>query len=204
MTKCYLTRSWGEQIFPLKVPFLLFVLACLVAVVGAVDFSSSYNSLKRLLEILIFFWAVNCITSEKQREKLSLLLIASATFSTLTGFYTAWETGLTLAHPSQLARAEGTMSVYMTYAGLLMLALLIASGKLIFAPKENKWLYFAYILLAFCLLLTFTRQAWLGVFTGLIFLVWFRKKSLLWFMPAILGIIFLISPANIKQKLEGP
>ena len=62
MTKCYLTRSWGEQVFPLKVPFLLFVLACLVAVVGAVDFSGSYKSLKRLLEILIFFWAVNCIT----------------------------------------------------------------------------------------------------------------------------------------------
>jgi O-antigen ligase len=198
MAKCYLTRSWGEQVFPLKIPFFLFVLACLVAVIGAVDFLGSYKSLKRLLEILIFFWVINCIESEEQREKLSLLLIVSATLSTLTAFYTSWETGITIG-----ARAEGTMSVYMTYAGLLMLALLIASGKLIFAPKENKWLYFACILLAFCLLLTFTRQAWLGVFTGLIFLVWFRKKSLLWFMPAILGIIFLISPANIKQRIDS-
>ena len=137
MVKCYLTRSWGEQVFPLKTPFFLFVLACLVAVIGAVDFSGSYKSLKRLLEILIFFWVINCIESEEQREKLSLLLIVSATLSTLTAFYTSWETGITIG-----ARAEGTMSVYMTYAGLLMLALMIASGKLIFAPKENKWLYF--------------------------------------------------------------
>ena len=45
------------------------------------------------------------------------------------GFYNSWENGITHEH-----RAEGTMSVYMTYAGLLMMALLIASGKLIFAP----------------------------------------------------------------------
>lgn len=198
MAKCYLTRSWGKQVFPLKIPFLLFVLACLVAVVGAVDFSGSYKSLKRLLEILIFFWAVNCIESEEQREKLSLLLIASATLSTLTGFYTAWENGITIT-----ARAEGTMSVYMTYAGLLMLALLVASGKLIFAPKENKWLYPAIILMVVCLLLTFTRQAWLGVLAGLFFLIWFRKKSLLWFMPVVLGIVLLISPADIRQRIDS-
>ena len=73
ITKCYFTRSWGKQIFPLKVPLLLFVLACIVAVVGGVDFSGSYKSLKRLLEILIFFWAVNCIDSDDLRENLSLL-----------------------------------------------------------------------------------------------------------------------------------
>ncbi|HIJ50596.1 MAG TPA: O-antigen ligase family protein [Nitrospinae bacterium] len=198
MAKCYVTRSWGKQMFPLTVPFLLFVLACLVAVVGAVDFSGSYKSLKRLLEILIFFWAVNCIESEGQRDKLSLLLIASATLSTLTGFYTAWETGITIH-----SRAEGTMSVYMTYAGLLMLALLVASGKLIFAPKENKWLGPAIILMAVCLLLTFTRQAWLGVLAGVFFLIWFRKKSLLWFMPVVLGIILLISPADVRQRIDS-
>jgi O-antigen ligase len=196
MTKCYLTRSWEKQTFPLKVPFLLFVLACLVAVVGAVDFSSSYKSLKRLLEILIFVWAVNCITSEKQREKLTLLLIASATLSVLTGFYTAWENGITIS-----ARAEGTMSNYMTYAGLLMLAFLVTSGKLAFDPKKNKWFYPAILLMAICLLLTFARQAWLGVVAGLFFLIWFRKKSLLWFIPAILGIVFLISPAPIKHRI---
>ena len=196
MTKCYLTRSWEKQTFPLKVPFLLFVLACLVAVVGAVDFSSSYKSLKRLLEILIFVWAVNCITSEKQREKLSLLLIASATLSVLTGFYTAWETGITIS-----ARAEGTMSNYMTYAGLLMLAFLVTSGKLVFDPKKYKWFYPAILLMAICLLLTFARQAWLGVVAGLFFLIWFRKKSLLWLMPVVLGIIFLISPAPIKHRI---
>ena len=169
--KCCLTRSWGGQNFPLKTPVLIFVFACFVAVAGAMEFLESYKSLKRLLEILIFFWAVNCIDSQDLRERLTILLIASATLSTFTGFYNSWENGITHIH-----RAEGTMSVYMTYAGLLMLALLIASGKLIFAPKENKWIYIAFTMISVCLLFTFTRQAWLGALAGGIYLIWFRKK----------------------------
>ena len=104
-----------------------------MAVIVAVEFSESYKSLKRLLEILIFFWAVNCIDSQDLRERLTILLIASATLSTFTGFYNSWENGITHIH-----RAEGTMSVYMTYAGLLMLALLVAAGKL---PSDDLFPY---------------------------------------------------------------
>ena len=195
--KCCLTRSWGKQNFPLKIPVLIFVFACFVAVAGAMEFLESYKSLKRLLEILIFFWAVNCIDSQDLRERLTILLIASATLSTFTGFYNSWENGITHIH-----RAEGTMSVYMTYAGLLMLALLVASGKLIFAPKENKWIYIAFTMISVCLLFTFTRQAWLGALAGGIYLIWFRKKILLWFVPVILGVIFMISPASIKYRIN--
>jgi O-antigen ligase len=205
IAKCYLTRSWGEQTFPLKIPFLFFVLACLVAVVGAVDFSGSYKSLKRLLEILVFFWAINCINSQDLRERLTLLLIASATLSTLTGFYTSWETGIHHVDTSlgEGARAEGTMSVYMTYAGLLMLALLLAIGKTVFAPKANKWFIIAIVMMAACLLLTFTRQAWLGVVVGVVFIIGNRKKTLLWFIPIILGIVFLFSPYNIQHRIQS-
>ena len=195
--KCCLTRSWGKQNFPLKIPVLIFVFACFAAVAGAMEFLESYKSLKRLLEILIFFWAVNCIDSQDLRERLTILLIASATLSTFTGFYNSWENGITHYH-----RAEGTMSVYMTYAGLLMLALLVASGKLIFAPKENKWIYIAFTMISVCLLFTFTRQAWLGALAGGIYLIWFRKKILLWFVPVILGVIFMISPASIKYRIN--
>ena len=197
-TKCFLTQSWGKQIYPLRIPFFLFIFACLIAVAGAPDISASYKSLKRLLEILIFFWAANCITSEELRERLTIILIAAATLSTLGGLYNAFETGVLHG-----ARAEGTMSVYMTFAGLLMLSLLISSGKLVFAPKENKWIYIAFVMLSACLLLSYTRQAWLGVIAGIIFLIWFRKKSLLWFLPVALVVVFAISPNAIKFRINS-
>jgi O-antigen ligase len=197
-TKCFLTQSWGKQIYPLRIPFFLFIFACLIAVAGAPDISASYKSLKRLLEILIFFWAANCITSEELRERLTIILIAAATLSTLGGLYNAFEIGVLHG-----ARAEGTMSVYMTFAGLLMLSLLISSGKLVFAPKENKWIYIAFVMLSACLLLSYTRQAWLGVIAGIIFLIWFRKKSLLWFLPVALVVVFAISPNAIKFRINS-
>ena len=91
----------------------------------------------------------------------------------------------------------------MTYAGMLMLALLVAFGKFVYAPKENKWIRAAIVVMAVCLILTFTRQAWLGVVAGIFFLIWFRKKALLWLMPVILGIIFLNSPAKIKHRITS-
>tara|TARA_Y100001936_G_scaffold158401_1_gene154769 strand:- start:362 stop:1600 length:1239 start_codon:yes stop_codon:yes gene_type:complete len=212
ITRCCLTQSWGEQHFPLKIPFLFFVLACLIAVIGAVEFSESYKSLKRILEILIFFWAVNCIQGEDLRERLSLILIFAATVSTFTGFYSTWGNGMSFFYNvdywinhgiSGSDRVEGTMSVYMTYAGLLMLAFLMAFCRLLFVPQKNKWLYLSIILLGICLLLTFTRQAWLGVVAGVIFLIGFRQKILLWFVPIILGFIFLISPFSIQQRINS-
>jgi len=201
MTKCHLTGTWRNQRLPLKIPFLLFILACLVAVAGAVDVEGSYKSLKRLLEILIFFWAVNCIENEDQRDRLILLFIGSATLSTLTGFYAVLQTGITIQ-----ARVEGTMSVYMTYAGLLMLALLVTLGNLIFSGKDikaNKWLLGAVVFMAFCLMLTYTRQAWLGLMAGIVFLIWFRKKILLCLLPVLMIVLFVISPVHVKQRMTS-
>ena len=208
--KCFLTRSWGIQKFPLKVPFLFFVFACILGVVNSPDISESYQSLKRLLEILIFFWAVNCIESEEWREKLSLLLIFAASISTLTSFYVAWKNGIApalypdgLSAPAQLNRAEGTFSSYMTYAGILMLSLLLATGKLIFAPKENRWIFFSILFMVASLMLTYTRQAWLGVLAGVLFLFWSRKKNSIWFVPIILLVVFFLSPNLIQDRIKS-
>jgi O-antigen ligase len=95
------------------------------------------------------------------------------------------------------------MSVYMTYAGLLMLAFLVAAGKLIFAPRENKWLRLSIMMLGICLLLTYARQAWLGVTVGIFFLIWFRKKNMIWLLPVVLGILFLVSPSTIKSRIDS-
>jgi len=84
-----------------------------------------------------------------------------------------------------------------------MLALLVASGKFIFSPSENKWMLIAIVMMISCLLLTFARQAWLGVVVSIIFLIGIRKKILLWFLPFILGFVFLISPPSIKERIRS-
>ena len=87
LLRTHLTDTWKEQRWPLGIPFGLFVLACLIAVVNAYDVNYSYSSLKKLLEFLIFFWVLNCVRENNLRNSLSLTLIASATVASLFGFY---------------------------------------------------------------------------------------------------------------------
>ena len=121
LLRTHLTGTWKNQRFPLGIPFLLFVLACLIAVIDAYDISYSYPSLKKLLEFLIFFWIINCVRKNRLRGQLLLVLIASATLAGLFGLYQAWETPVTIA-----TRVEGTLSIYMTFAGILMMVGLLA------------------------------------------------------------------------------
>ena len=78
MIRIHLTGTWKEQRWPLAIPFILFILACLIAVGNAYDVSYSFESLKKLLEILIFFWVVNCVRDNRLRDSLSLVLIVLA------------------------------------------------------------------------------------------------------------------------------
>ena len=52
LLRTHLTDTWKEQRWPLGIPFVLFVLACLTAVVNAYDVNYSYKSLKKLVLIV--------------------------------------------------------------------------------------------------------------------------------------------------------
>ncbi len=96
-------------------------------------------------------------------------------------------------------RLTGFVGHYMTEGGLMMMALIFTLGVLLF--EDFRWEYLAsafFILVA--LLLTLTRSAWVGAVVGALFLL-YRKKKLLagLFIPAVL-MVFLISPAKIKER----
>ncbi|MDA1110734.1 MAG: O-antigen ligase family protein [Nitrospinae bacterium] len=198
LTKVSLTKSWSRVRFPLGMPFLLFILASILAVALAVDPGYSYKSLKKLLQILIFFWAVNSVRDEKQRDFLVLVLVAAGCISALVGISQGLLTPVTTE-----TRVEGTMSVYMTFAGILMLVGLVALGRLLFRQPRENWLGGAVFLIVICLLLTLTRQAWLGFMTGFVFLVLVWRIRLLWGVPVLLVLVLLFSPVGVKDRLHS-
>jgi O-antigen ligase len=198
LSKTSLNNSWKQTPFPLWVPFLLFISASILAVVTAVDPSYSVKPLKKLLQILIFFWAVNSIKDEKERDFLVLLLAVAGCVAAIYGIYQGLLTPVTTA-----TRVEGTMSIYMTFAGILMLSGLVALGRFLMREPRENWLGGAVFLIVVCLLLTLTRQAWLGFLTGLVFLVFIWKKRLLWGIPVLLALALLLAPAGVKQRIHS-
>jgi O-antigen ligase len=199
LLRTHLTDTWKEQRWPLGIPFVLFVLACLIAVVNAYDVNYSYKSLKKLLEFLIFFWVLNCVRENNLRNSLSLTLIASATVASLFGFYQVWQASL--SQPQILIRVEGTLSTYMTFAGLLMMVEILALAHVIFGQPVQKLIWISIGIILYCLLLTLTRQAWLGLTVGILFLIFYWRKKIFLFVPFIFMAIFLLSPDKVKKRV---
>ena len=197
LLRTHLTDTWKEQRWPLGIPFVLFVLACLIAVVNAYDVNYSYKSLKKLLEFLIFFWVLNCVRENNLRNSLSLTLIASATVASLFGFYQVWQASVWLP----ISRVEGTLSTYMTFAGLLMMVGILALARVIFGQPVQKLIWISIGIIFYCLLLTLARQAWLGLTVGILFLIFFWRKKFFLFVPFIFMAIFLLSPDKVKKRV---
>ena len=207
LLRTHLTDTWKEQRWPLGIPFVLFVLACLIAVVNAYDVNYSYSSLKKLLEFLIFFWVLNCVRDNNLRNSLSLILITSATLAGLFGLYQYWQVfdfnqkfSIFITTEN---RPEGTLSTYMTFAGLLMLAGVIALAKILFQKPTHKWLLGSIGIITLSLLLNLSRQAWFGFLIALIFLVFFWRKKILLLIPIMLLVIYVASPLSVQQRAKS-
>ena len=202
LARTHLTKAWEEQRWPLGIPVLLFVLASLLAVANAVDVPHSYRYLKKLLEFLIFFWVLNCVRENNLRDSLPLVLIASATLAGLLGLYQYWQ-DLTIGEIESSNRPEGSLSVYMTFAGLLMLVGVLALARVMFQKPMQRWVWASIGIIVLALLLTLTRQAWLGFLIGLMFLVFFWRKKLLLLLPIMLLVVYITSPLSAQVRIKA-
>lgn len=203
--KTHIDNGWKEQRWPLGIPVLLFALVSFVAVVNSYDISYSYKPLKKLLEFLVFFWVLNCVRNNNLRNSLSLVLITSGTLAGIFGIY-QYLRDFTLNYQAtgvtSLSRPEGTLSTYMTFAGLLMLVGVIALALIMFQKPLQKWLLCSIGIITSCLLFTLTRQAWLGFLTALVFLIFFWRKKILLLIPIILLVGYIVSPLPAQQRIK--
>ena len=196
--RIYITGDLRKQYWPLLIPFALFSLACIIAVIDAYDTSYAYKELKKLLEILIFFWVVNCVRDSHLKNSLSMLLITSAVLASLYGLYQVWDVEM---YRGEINRIEGTMSVYMTFAGMLMLVLMLVLGRVLFRKPREPWMWVAIGLICTSLLFTFTRQAWLGFFVGGLFLLFSLKRKLTLILMGTLLTVLIFYGGQIRLKI---
>jgi len=228
--KTHVTHSWNQLRWPLWIPFAGFALASILAVATALDPPKSFEHLKRLFEMGIFFLILNSLSDPTLKTSLHTLLntlkktrlgqfclgkpeatitlsprnffiglvVLSASTSAVVGIVQVAMRGLSIHH-----RISGTMSIYMTFAGLLMQAALVTAAYLLFRNGKNKWMWSALLLMIVALALTLTRQAWLGFGSGLLILLAFRKPTWVVLLPVFATLVFWISPPPVKERMES-
>ena len=226
----YLTRSWKLLETPLVWPFLLFIGACFVSVITAVDPWLSLVQSKKLFTILIFFWVMSFLgtanaresffwwirflkleTFQKFRKGRSLesqglinflidLLIVAGTASACYGLYQAYLTG---------GEFQGRLSVTGTRANLVTFAwggMVVGSvtlSRLIFQGKNRGWHTTALLIILTSILFTYIRGAWLGLFIGLFFLLYFKKRILILVPPVLVIFALLFAPTSVANRVAS-
>jgi O-antigen ligase len=198
LLKTYLTKSWKElRGTYVGITVLCFCLACVLSIITAVEFESSLKLLKKILQFIILFWVVNVVQDKKQKDLLFKLVIVSGLATALNGFLPF----LNLSFLSYVGnyygiRTIGTMSVPSTFSGILMIVGLVALGRLLFHKPWEYWVLGSVGIISLCLMMSLTRQAWLGFSIGTIFLLFFWNKKYLLLIPVLLASILLVSGDN--------
>lgn len=208
----------------LKVPhFFVWVVAFVVASVMSIVFSSDVStSIPSLREHIRFLWILMIFTYLSRRQALNTLkalfivMGISGAYGILQYFW-LWEVDL-------LNRIQGFMGHWMTFSGQLMLCSVALGGYLLYrwapepteaaeAPSETAsrepsgravpfWVWaLLWLVMSFALVLTQTRNSWLGTLAGLFLLLWVYRKK--WMVPGMILVVVLLlaSPEALKQRL---
>ena len=100
-------------------------------------------------------------------------------------------------------RPQGTLSHYMTYSGILMLVICIAAARLVFGSRDRIWPALVMPALVAALLLTFTRNAWIGACAAVGLLLALKDLRLTALLPVILAAVFVVAPQGLISRLTS-
>jgi O-antigen ligase len=98
-------------------------------------------------------------------------------------------------------RPHGTLGLYMTYSGLLMLVTCAAVARVMFATHHRAWSALVLPALLFTLAFTFTRSAWVGACVGIGILFLLRDFRLIGLLPIALGVFLVFAPSSLTARL---
>jgi O-antigen ligase len=97
-------------------------------------------------------------------------------------------------------RPRGTLGHYMTYSGLLMLVMCSAAARLLFERRDRVWTALIMPALIVAVVLTFSRNAWVGGCVGIGVLLILKDFRLLALVPVAAGLFFALAPTPIVTR----
>ncbi len=101
-------------------------------------------------------------------------------------------------------RIRGFMGHYMTQAGLLGLFLALALAMAVFGRGKPRLLWAAVLVPAgAALMMTLTRNAWIGVGAAFLVILALWKPKALILAPVLAGLLYLAGPAAVKSRIRS-
>ena len=94
------------------------------------------------------------------------------------------------------------MGHYMTQAGLLLLFSTLALSMFFFSREKIRYLWgIGFALASVALILTLTRNAWIGLVVAAIVILFLYKPKVLIILPLMAGLFYIASPQSVKRRV---
>jgi O-antigen ligase len=185
-------RPWGR---PLALPLTIFGLLSVVAAVASIDPLFSITQLPRLLVLLLVPLAAALIDLAWWR-RLVIGLAVMTSILAIWGIVQYLQGANNLSH-----RIAGPTPHYMTYSGWLTVAILVLFAELVFDRRPVKWPLLVPVTIGgIAVLLSFTRNAWVGIGSGLLVLAGVWRRRILLLYPVLALVIWLAFPRAVVDR----
>lgn len=176
----------------IHLPLLAYAVASLGAVAFSQDPRHSVTELGDLATLLLVPMAVTLLNPARW-DRLLKALAAVASLSSAVGVWQYFHGSADLAH-----RLKGLTTHYMTFGGWTLLVLLLLVADIAFSHDRRRlvWTVPVALLCTAAILLSYTRNAWVGIAVGLVLMaaVWRPRAFLLYPVVAVLLVVLLPRP----------
>jgi putative inorganic carbon (hco3(-)) transporter len=182
------------------VPLLIFMAWTLIAVFASSRIMEGLEITKKFYLFLLIPMVPPIISGKDRLKWIYQAIFLIAVVSSLRGVMQFASD----PHRDLLHRISGFMSQWMTFSGLLMLALLLLTAYA-FAEGflKHKWVIPVAACIVFALLLSETRNAWLGAIAGITILILLWKPRAFVFLVVVVLACYLLSPAIRERARSG-
>jgi O-antigen ligase len=177
-------------------PLAAYAAATLVASVFSVDPRVSLVDSKQLVLLVIVPLAYRLLRGRRALLATDVIITVGA-LSAAFGIVQY----LILNYDDLSRRPQGTLGLYMTYSGLLMLVACAAVARVMFAKHHRVWAALVLPALLLALAFTFTRSAWVGACVGIGILFLLRDFRLIGLLPIVFGAFLVLAPPTLSARL---
>lgn len=192
------TRRQGVFAPPFFLPLLVYAALTLVSAAFSDNPIASVVDSKQLILFLIVPVVAQFARGDRATRVLDVI-IAVGSVGALYGIlqYSV------LGYDNLDARPVGPLSHWMTFSGVLMLVTGAALARLIFFTREWVWPAIAVPALVAALVLSLTRNAWLGAVAALVVLLAVRNWRLLLVLPVAGLVLVLVAPGAVMTRISS-
>ena len=181
-------------------PMLAFMAWMIIAALASPNPALGLTIAKKFYLYLLVFLVPFIARGEGRAIWICKALFAAAVVASLSGLAQF----ISDPHRDLLHRISGFMSQWMTYSGLLMLALVIlVAYALRFRLKRQVWVIPAFACIFPALLFSQTRSSWMGAMAGIAVLILLWRPRAIAVLVFLVLALYLLSPDMIKERFRS-